>query len=399
MSDATMHTTGYARLRPLAARVVLGVIALAMVAGVAVTLSPLGSTNYVPGRKEPGDVPLYRSEVDRIHNGEGYYHAAAVELTARGYPTQSVFNWRVPLPMWLIGNLPSVTFGMVLLGAMALLLMLLAFEALAGEEEETFSCRRHGDDMAVYTRPLADVPSAAKRINRGHEQNIWRPLACVLLLIGSLLPTILGDLFVMPSLWAGVLMALSACAYGVGRPWLGVTSGLAAIFFRELALPYGLVCAALAWRRGRRNEWAVWMLGLLVWAVLFSLHCWYVSGLIAPDALAHSQSWLQFGGAGFVISTVQVNAFLILLPQWISAIYLVAALVGLAGWNTALGQRIGLSACLFLTAFAIIGHSFNQYWGLLIGPLLCFGVVRFPTSLHDLSIAANAHCPSLSKTV
>ena len=44
-----------------------------------------------------------------------------------------------------------------------------------------------------------------------------------------------------------------------------------------------------------------------------------------------------------MISTAQMNAYLLLLPQWVTAIYLVAAMVGLAGWNTPLGTRIGLT--------------------------------------------------------
>ena len=66
---------------------------------------------------------------------------------------------------------------------------------------------------------------------------------------------------------------------------------------------------------------------------------------------------------GFVISIAQMNAYLLLLPQWVTAIYLTAALVGLAGWNTPLGTRIGLAVCLYLMAFAAVGQSFNQYWG------------------------------------
>ena len=54
-----------------------------------------------------GDVFLYMSEVKRIHAGEGYYQAAAKELVAQGYPTASVFNWRTPLPTWLIAKLPD----------------------------------------------------------------------------------------------------------------------------------------------------------------------------------------------------------------------------------------------------------------------------------------------------
>ena len=367
MTEALIHVTGYTRLTRLQARLVLGLMALTFGAAVAVTLSPLASDNFAGRPGEAGDIPLYRAEVDRIHEGEGYYQAAAVELTARRYPTRSVFNWRTPLPMWLLGKMPIVALGKALLGLLSLTLMFLAFEALAREEAKT--------PTGTTTSP----PSVGSLFRRH-----GRSVACVLLLTGPLLPTILGDLFVMPVLWAGVLIGLSACAYGVNRPWLGVAFGLAAVFFRELALPYCVVCAAMAWRQQRRAELTVWLFGLTAWLALFCLHGWYVTGLIAPGARAHRHSWIQFGGAGFVISTAQVNAYLLLLPQWVTAVYLVAALVGFGGWRTPLGVRIGLSACLFLAAFAVIGQSFNQYWGSLIAPLLCFGVARFPASLRDL---------------
>jgi hypothetical protein len=406
LNHATAHTTGYARLTRLQARAVAIVLVLVLGAAAAVTLSPLASSNLKEHPNQAGDVQLYRAEVDRIHRGEGYYQAAAAELTARGYPTQSVFNWRTPLPMWLLGKLPAVAFGKALLGAMALALMLMAFEALAREEpspgDGSDSCgAANGPSptdtltakMGLY--PLTHFPSAHPRGIGPSCQRHAFPVACVLLLTGPLLPTILGDLFVLPVLWAGVLIALSACAYGVNRPWLGVAFGLAAVFFRDLALPYCLVCAAMAWRQGRRSELAVWTFGLFAWLVLFGLHWWRISELIAPGAHAHREGWIRFGGAGFVISTAQMNAYLLLLPQWVTAVYLVAALVGLAGWNTPLGVRIGLSTCVFLAAFAVVGHSFNQYWGSLIAPLLCFGVARLPASLGDLWRAAFFHKPAV----
>ncbi len=100
----------------------------------AATLAPTAGGNLSTQADGPGDVALYRAEVDRIHHGEGYYQAAATELTVRGYPTRSVFNWRTPLPMWLLGKLPTVALGRALLGAISLTLMLMAFEALAREE-------------------------------------------------------------------------------------------------------------------------------------------------------------------------------------------------------------------------------------------------------------------------
>jgi hypothetical protein len=255
--------------------------------------------------------------------------------------------------------------------------MLMAFDALAREENT-----RQGAGAEPARQMIVDnrrPPGASP---------LLRPAACVLWLTGPLMPTILGDLFVMPVLWAGVLIGLSVCAYGVNRPWLGVAFGLAAIFFRELALPYCLVCAAMAWRQGQRTELAAWTLGLLAWLMFFALHWWQVSGLIAAGARAHRQGWIQFGGAEFVIATARMNAYLLVLPAWVTAVYLVAAMVGLGGWSTPLGTRIGLSTCLFLAAFAAVGQSFNQYWGCMAAPLLCFGVARFPASLSELWRAA-----------
>jgi len=350
--DWTSDTTGYARLSPWQARVVLAVVLLTLFAGMAVTFSPLASSNYAEDRKS-SDVYLYRAMVDRVHQGEGYYEAEFAELTSRGYPTRSPFNWRTPLPLWLLGKMPTFEMGKALIGLLAVAVVLMAFEALARE-----------------------------------QKSLKRPVACALLLTGPLLPVVLGDLCVMPVLWAGTFIALSVCAYGVDRPWLGMAFGLAAVFFRELALPYCVLCAFLAWHQGRKSELLGWMVGLLAWLAAFGLHWWAVSQWVMPGARAHEHGWIRLGGAGFVIAITQMNTYLLLLPQWVTAIYLVAALVGMAGWHTPLGLRVGLTTCLFLTAFAIVGQSFNQYWGCLIAPLMCFGVVRFPASMRDLWRAA-----------
>jgi hypothetical protein len=308
-----------------------------------------------------GDIALYKAEVDRIRDGQGYYEAAAEELVARGYPTRSVFNWRTPLPMWLLGKLPSPAQSKAILGLLALATMILGFEALAREQ--------------------------------GH--GLGRPLACALLLSGPMMPCALGDLYVSPVLWAGMLIAVSIGAYGVGRPRLGAAIGLAALFFRELALPYCVLAAGLAWWEGRRKELATWAVGLAAWCLFFGLHWLKVQPLIGADAISHNESWIQFGGAAFVIATTQMNSYLLLLPQWVTALFFAAGMLGLAGWNTPLGRRLGLSLCLYVVAFAMVGQQFNQYWGALVAPLWCFGVVRAPASLRDLLKASGV----LSKPV
>ena len=368
--------TGYARLTKFQARAALAGMLLAFGLGVAVTLSPWAQGFADHEDRGPGDVALYRAEADRIQAGEGYYQAAGAELRARGYPTRSVFNWRTPLPVWLLGHLPTVESGKILLGGLALLLALLGFEAVAREGDGPSSCAHHAQ--------------------HGHKNgSVRRAAAGALLLSGPLMFCVLGDLLVMPVLWAGVLIALSLCAYGLQRPGWGLLCGVAAVFFRELALPYCLLMAALAWRHKRYGELLGWFVGLAAWAAFFAAHWVQVAALIRPDARAHPGSWLQFGGAGFVIATAQMNAYLLLLPQWVTAVYLVAALCGLAGWNTPLGRRIALTACAYTAAFAVVGYEFNQYWGCLTAPLWCFGLAQFPASLADLWKAAGNAAPAV----
>ena len=86
---------------------------------VAVSISPSASGFADKPSRGASDVDLYVAEIQRIAQGETYYAAANTELHARGYPTRSVFNWRTPLPMWLLGKLPNETTGRVIIGALA----------------------------------------------------------------------------------------------------------------------------------------------------------------------------------------------------------------------------------------------------------------------------------------
>lgn len=347
----TPDTTALARLRPWQARGVLAVYLLATAAAVTVSLSPLRQSNAGAKTSSQGDVALYRTEVERIHNGEGYYEAANAELRARGYPTKSVFNWRMPLPVWLLGKLPAAELGKAILGGLALVLLLMAYEALARQ-------------------PRGDA--------------IPRAVLCTLLLIGPLMLCVLGDLFVMPILWAGVLTGLSLCAFGLERRGWGVGFGLAALFVRELSLPYCVLSLGLAvWQR-RRGEAVAWLVGLAAWCAFFALHVHWAGQYIGAADHAHAQGWLRFGGAAFLISTAQISVWLLMLPQWVAAIFLAAALLGLASWDTPLGLRVALTATVYLAAFGCVGQEFNQYWGALTAPLWCFGAAQAPWAITDL---------------
>ncbi len=358
MSATTATTqsaaTRFAGLSTWQARAVL--IAFALLLGVglwqAPTPPPLCDVKVEDERT--GDVFLYMSEVRRIHAGENYYQVAAEELVAQGYPTASVFNWRTPLPMWLIGKLPNPLAGRLLVIAAGIAMLLMSFEAAARE-----------------------------------QANIYRvAMPLTVLLIGPMLPCFQGNVFVLSEVWAGIFIAVSLAAYGVNLRFLGATMGLAALFFRELALPYCAIGLALALWERRPKESMVWLVGIAGWAVYYALHCWKVSHLIMATAEAHKQGWFRFGGLTFVVAIAQMNACLILLPVWITAIYFVVAIIGFAGWRSDWGRRITLAASVYIAAFSIVGQDFNRYWGLLIAPLFCFGAVQAPRAISDLWKAA-----------
>ncbi len=325
---------------------------LLTIASVVVTLSRARSGFAEKARNDkPGDVALYQAEIQRMRSGEGYYEAAAAELRARGYPTASLFNWRTPLPMWLIARLPAAG-GKVLIGALAILL------------------------IACGARLLAREGGLAQGALGG------------ILLFGAVMPVFLADLYAMPVLWSGVLIGLSVCAYGHGRWGWGVMTGIAALFCRDLAGPYCLASAAWALWRRRWAEAIAWLGALTAYGVFFALHSLAVGTQMRPGDMAHEQGWLRLGGLPFVISLVQVNAYLLVSPQWLSALYLPAALLGLANWRSHLGGRVQGALCLYLCLFAVVGQPFNQYWGSLIAPLLCFAAARFPRVLKQALAAS-----------
>jgi len=329
---------------------------------VAISLSPLAEGFADAANRGPGDLDLYSAEVTRIHAGESYYDAAAAELSARGYPMRSVFNWRTPLPVRLIAALPEPLMASVLLVAISLALVVLSFALLAD------------------------------------EGGVTQGFAGVLLLSGALLPCFLGEPVLLSELWAGVLIALSAVCFARDHRQIGLAVGLAALFFRELAAPFALVCLAMAASERRYRELALWSIGLAAYAGFYAWHISQVLPRIPSEAHAHTDGWLRLGGAGFLIATTQMNAYLLLLPQWITAIFLAAALLGAATWNTPGGRLIGFTIAAYTVSFALVGQDFNQYWGCITAPLLCLAAARAPFVLRDcwrLATQSPAFHPSL----
>jgi len=349
--------TAFSSLSTRAARVLLTVTLLAALGGAAWAPAPAGSENESPGsgrRGGQGDVALHQATLARTASGASYYDAVNVELRARRYPTRSIFNWRTPLPVWAIAQFPGPAWGRSVLFAIGIAVVVLGFGLLAAES--------------------------------GRATAAWGAF----LLLTGVLPCFVDGLAVMSELWAGALIALSVICYG--RRWTaaGQAAAVLALFFRELAAPYWLVCMGLAVRQRQWRDAGRLAVGLLAYTGFYAWHAREVLARIQPGDAAQAASWIAFGGLPFVLTAVQMNGLLLVLPIGATAVYLLAAGLGFAGWRSPAGERAGLTAAAYIAAFAVVGQSFNQYWGSLIAPLLCLGVARFPLSLRDLWQRAKA---------
>lgn len=332
------------------ARLVLLVLLLITLALIAIGLMAEPPPDVPEGR---GDLGTYQKIVTRLQAGEPYYPALHAELVDGGYGTRSVFNWRPPVFLEMIAALGTPMVAQAVLVTLSLLVV-----ALAG----WLAIGAGGALMAL--------------------------LSGVSLLLGQM-ATIAPNAALLCELWAGSMILLSVTAYGLKWPWLGFAAGLAALFLREISGLYVLIAIGFALRAGRRRELVAWALGLAIFAAYFAWHSVMAMSLVLPTDPAYKDSWLQFGGAVFVLSTAQFNGLFLLLPQAVTGLVLPLAVLGLIGWRGAAGRMAAATVLAYLVLFALFGRPANGYWGALYTPLLMLGLPWGLMALRDLVRAAS----------
>lgn len=350
--SAPAFVTRFALLPRWGAALVLSltIIGFAWCLTAALTAAPeLAPVEDKEGKKERrSDWDFYGRVVDSVRAGENYYAALPPLFAEWKYQPFSLFNYRTPIYAWMLGALPNALWGQALLAILTLTTLLVAYTALRRE-----------------TTPLAAIIG-------------------MLLLFGECGWCLIEPALYATELWAGLLLTLSLCLYALDRwPW-AVSASLAALFLRELSLPYCVIALAFAAWRGRRIEAACWLIGFLGYALFMKWHLGEAAKLMPLPGERDAFDWVQFGGATFLLGTCRMNLFLILLPGWVAALYLPLALLGLASWRSEMGARAALTVGSYLAAFSIIGQDFNKYWGLMYTPLLALGLVWTPAALRDL---------------
>lgn len=324
----------------------------AFVAATALCLFVSLTDDPIPPAPRPpqatSDQDVFRRVATRVQNGEAFHDADHDELRSHGYATRSVFNWRTPIYAWWIGRAIGETPGRFVL-------------------------------MAGVTAAVAFLSADLVR-----DCGLFAGLIGGFFLAGSMAWSVWRDAVVFTEPWAGMLIAISVAA--CRRRWtaVGVSAGLFALFYRELALPYVVVSMMVAAWCGRRREAVAWAVGLALFGVFLSWHAGEVHARLTAADEGTPGGWMYFGGLRFVLSTAQMNVFLIVAPFWCTALYVPVAAVGLAAMPGEWGRRVALSCGSFLAAFLVVGNPFNFYWGFVYGPLLALGLAYAPAAFFSL---------------
>jgi hypothetical protein len=307
--------------------------------------------NSVPEYKDTkgtfaGDSAAYLTVLERVRAGEGYYKVFGEELRSRNYGVRPFFNWKLPTLTFLLASMPSPQVARWLLILITAITLILWLKILA---------KKGGFIMAGFAALLLSGVAACSITPQG---------------------------FVFYEIWAGVLIALSIAAYQYNRP-VSIASGLAALFIRELALPFALIMLFMAYKDKRPKEVIAWLVGIFAFFIYLAVHAKIVSAFIA-GADPKSVSWLQLGGWKFVLSTARWSLATNRTPWWANSIILPLSILGLYGWPGKIGSRTFLTLSAYIGAFLIVGRADNYYWGLMYTPLMPLGLANAPPCLVDL---------------
>jgi hypothetical protein len=293
------------------------------------------------------DNDLYSRIIDGVARGGNYYEVATRLQRENGFPLKPFVTVRSPVLAWL-----SATLGPVL--------MRVAMLALIGSVL-VFAIR------AQFT----GVPGPMSG------------LSALGILGVSVIPLSLSAQMLFHESWAALLMALSLALRSADRFKLSVAIGLAAVLFRDLALPFLLLMGLLAaWER-RWPEARAWLLAIALAVAAYAGHALSVAAFVLPDD-GHSPGWTGLGGLPLLMMSLSRTSMLLGAPGWLAGLLLPLSLLGWIGWKNPCGLRItglwlGYAAMLMLFA-----RPATFYWALLITPIQLTGLAFAPSAINSL---------------
>jgi hypothetical protein len=306
---------------------VLAVAALALIAGVLWPAAPPPRPVPPPGAEPTTDAKAFAAVVDRLRAGEHYYDAMGTELRRRDYPTRDPFNWRTPLHLVTIALVPWAV------------------------------------SRAGLTALLVGFYVAVMLLTRKARAALFAHV----LVLGVLVLSAAPDAVFVSEAWAGALIGVSACLFALGHRPAAVTAAVAALFVRELAAPYCVLCACSGLLERRLREFTAWVAGAAVYAAYYAWHVGQVAAHRLPSDFAHGESWLTVSGLPFLQATLLKLGWFALVPNAVSAVALALLAAGLAASETPRALR--LSGAVYAGFFLVAGFPFNDYWGFVAAPV------------------------------
>jgi hypothetical protein len=198
---------------------------------------------------------------------------------------------------------------------------------------------------------------------RRHSAGVW---TASMMEVGAISVLAVPSAVVIGEAWAGLLVGISVWAYARQRAAVAVALGLLALFVRELAAPYCVVCTMIAAVNKNWREVGAWLGGVCVYAAYYSWHLTQVWAHRLPTDLSHSSSWLEFEGLPFLLATVHWQGWLLALPAPATALALVLIVAGITERRAPLHVRAG--SLVYVLFFLVAGQPFNNYWSLIAWP-------------------------------
>jgi hypothetical protein len=287
-----------------------------------------------PAKPVQLDQELYRTVIERVRAGEGFYPATMAAQRERVYPVQPALAVRPPTMTWLLALLPGTATRTAALFA-------LLFGALI-----------------ALRQSLSDRPPA-------------EALAMVALAVAGLFGAFFPDNVYLHEQWSVLLIMLSLAAHR--RPWLMVGLALLAVLVRETALAW-LAAIALygLWQRDWKRA-GMALAAIVLAGGLWLLHARLVAAQVVPGDLA-SPGWVRFGGLPLVIDALRRNLVLTGLPGPLILAVVAASLAAMLRWGRDFERIAAIGSAGFLAALTVFGRPDNGYWGFMAAPFVLLGI-------------------------
>jgi len=287
-----------------------------------------------PAKPAAHDQELYRTVIERVRAGEGFYPATITAQRERSYPVKPALAVRPPTLAYALALLPSTA-------TRTAALIALLFAALI-----------------ALRQTLSERPPA-------------QALAMVVLALAGLFGTLFPENVYLHEQWSVLLVLLALCAHR--RPWLMVLLALAAVLVRETALAWlaAIVLVGL-WKR----DWKLTGMALGAIAVagaLWLLHAHFAAAEVHPGDPT-SPGWVRFQGVPLVVDALRRNLVLTALPGWLIVALVSASLAAMTRWGGDLERIAAIGSAGFLVALTVFGRPDNGYWGFMAAPFALLGL-------------------------